>query len=124
MPALLIPSYFPDNMLSIATFRKMALSFEGTTEAPHFDLTSFRVNKKIFATLHIQKQRATVKLSVKDQDLFCLYDKTVMYPVPNKWGGHGWTHINLKTIKKEMCADALAAAYHDATMQKISRRDK
>lgn len=98
--------------VSISEFRKMALSFPDANEEPHFEKTSFRVNKKIFATLNVKENRATIKLSEVDQDLFCVYDKNVMYPVPNKWGKQGWTHINLNTIPKEMCKDALSAAYH------------
>ena len=41
-----------------------------------------------------------------------------MYPVPNKWGKQGWTHINLKTIPEEMCLDALAAAYSEVAPKK------
>lgn len=107
-------------MVSIETFRKIALSFPATTEAAHFDITSFRVNKKIFATLNIKEGRATLKLSAQDQDLFCLYDKNVMYPVPGKWGNHGWTHISLKGIKKAMCTDAIATAYCTVAPEKLS----
>ena len=98
-------------MVSIKTFRQIALSLEGANEEPHFEKTSFRVKKKIFATLNEKENRATIKLSLTEQDLFCVYDKNVMYPVPNKWGKQGWTHINLKTIPKEMCEDALKTAY-------------
>lgn len=98
-------------MVTINTFRKLALAFPEVTEEPHFEKTSFRTKKKIFATLNEKENRATIKLSLVEQDLFCIYDKNVMYPVPNKWGKHGWTHINLKTIPKEMCADALKTAY-------------
>jgi predicted DNA-binding protein (MmcQ/YjbR family) len=98
-------------MISIKTFRQIALSFEGATEEPHFEKTSFRVKKKIFATLNEKENRATIKLSLEEQDLFCVYDKDVMFPVPNKWGKQGWTHINLKTIPREMCEDALRTAY-------------
>jgi hypothetical protein len=69
------------------------------------------VKKKIFATLNEKENRATIKLSLAEQDLFCMYDRDVMYPVPNKWGEQGWTHINLNTIAKEMCGDALKTAY-------------
>jgi predicted DNA-binding protein (MmcQ/YjbR family) len=98
-------------MIGIKTFRQIALSFEGATEEPHFEKTSFRVKKKIFATLNEKEDRATIKLSLEEQDLFCVYDKDVMFPVPNKWGKQGWTHINLKTIPREMCEDALRTAY-------------
>lgn len=45
-------------MVSIETFRKLALSFENAIEEPHFEKTSFRVNKKIFATFDEKNNRA------------------------------------------------------------------
>ena len=36
--------------MTLAQIRKYALSLAGTTEEPHFDRTSFRVNGKIFVT--------------------------------------------------------------------------
>lgn len=98
-------------MVSAIQFKQLALSLPAVTEQPHFDKTSFRIKKKIFATLNEKEHRATIKLNETEQDLFCLYDKDVMYPVPNKWGKQGWTHINLKTIPKEMCREALQAAF-------------
>jgi hypothetical protein len=106
-------------MISIPTFKKIILSFSNVTEEPHFEKTSFRVNKKILATLNIKENRATLKLSLTDQDLFCIYDNNVMYPVPNKWGKQGWTHINLKTIPKQMCKEAINAAYLGVTKTKL-----
>jgi predicted DNA-binding protein (MmcQ/YjbR family) len=55
--------------------RQIALSFPKTTEQPHFEKTSFRVNKKIFATLNVKHNRITIKLSLKDQDLYALWQK-------------------------------------------------
>jgi predicted DNA-binding protein (MmcQ/YjbR family) len=43
--------------------RELALAFDEVEEKPHFDKTSFRVNKKIFATLNEKDNRATLKLS-------------------------------------------------------------
>jgi predicted DNA-binding protein (MmcQ/YjbR family) len=53
-------------MVDIETFRQLALSFPGTVELPHFDKASFRVNKKIFATLDIENKRACVMLTEID----------------------------------------------------------
>jgi hypothetical protein len=40
-------------MASLLEFKALAISFpEVSVEAPHFDKTSFRVKKKIFATLN------------------------------------------------------------------------
>jgi hypothetical protein len=38
-------------MVKLADARKIALSLPETTEEPHFDISSFRVRKKIFATV-------------------------------------------------------------------------
>ena len=99
-------------MLSIKKFRQIALSFPGTEEQPHFEKISFRVKKKIFATLDEQQQKATLKFSPVDQSVFCLADKTAIYPVPNKWGKQGWTVIDLTKVNKTMLEDALSTAYN------------
>ena len=98
-------------MKAIDKFRQIALSFEETDEAPHHEVRSFRVKKKIFATLNEKEHRATVKLNAIDQSAFCTFDTDVVYPVPNAWGKYGWTNINLKLIKKETLLDLLTCAY-------------
>lgn len=98
-------------MVDIKTFRQLAFKLPGVTEEPHFELRSFRVNKKIFATLDIQNNRACLMLSVVDQSVFSAYDKTIIYPVPNKWGTHGATFVDLKKVPKGMFKDALTTAY-------------
>jgi predicted DNA-binding protein (MmcQ/YjbR family) len=100
-------------MVSIETFRTMALALPAADEAPHFEKTSFSIHTKIFATLNVAENRCCVKLSPIDQSVFCLYDKTVIYPVPNKWGTQGWTLINLAKVKKAMLKDALTTAYNE-----------
>jgi predicted DNA-binding protein (MmcQ/YjbR family) len=117
------PGIKNNTMVSIDAFRTMALSFPGAEEAPHFEKTSFRINKKIFATLNVPENRICIKLSAIDQSVFCLYDKTVIYPVPNKWGSQGWTLVNLGKIKKIMLKDALTSAYNEvATKVKPSKK--
>ncbi len=71
-------------------FRKLALSFPGTAEHPHFNRIAFKVtNKRIFATLHKATGTVNFKFSKIDQSVFCTFDKTGIYPVPNKWGLQG-----------------------------------
>jgi hypothetical protein len=99
-------------MITVQTFRKLALAFDETEELLHFSKISFLVKKKTFATLNEKQQRATLKLSENDQSLFSLYgDKTAVFPVPNKWGKQGWTHFLLKNMEEEFLKDALLAAY-------------
>ncbi len=105
-------------MIDIETFRQLALSFPGTTEQPHFEKTSFRVNKKIFATLDIKNNRACLMLSEIDQSVFSTYDKSVIYPVPNKWGKRGATFVEIERVPKSMLRDALKQAYNKVGTKK------
>lgn len=98
------------------------MSFSGVTEEPHFEKISFRVKKKIFATYDAGTNLACVKLSAIDQASFCAYDKKVMFPVPNKWGQLGWTHIDLGLVKEEMLVDALTTAYEEVQKKPAKKK--
>jgi predicted DNA-binding protein (MmcQ/YjbR family) len=107
-------------MITTDVFRQIALSFPETTEEPHFEKTSFRVAKKIFATLDIKNKIACIKLSAIDQDVFSAFGKKIIYPVPNKWGKQGWTYINLNKIRKNMFVDALTTAFFQVAPKKTA----
>ncbi|OJX83253.1 MAG: hypothetical protein BGP01_08210 [Paludibacter sp. 47-17] len=109
-------------MVSIDTFRELALSFPEATEEPHFEKTSFRVKRKIFATYDEVKKRACIKLSEIDQDVFSSADKTNIFPVDNKWGKQGWTLIEMKKVRKELFVDALTTAYCEVAPQKLAAK--
>ncbi len=98
-------------MVSIEVFKSICQSFPKVEEMPHFHKTSFRIKKKIFATLDEKTQKATLKLSLQDQDLFGLIDQNMIYPVPNKWGKQGWTIFELKKGNEEILKELLSTAY-------------
>ena len=66
-------------MLTIKFAREFALSFEGTDEAPHMEVVSVRVKKKIFITLNEKMNRVCVRLNPVDQDVFCSFDASIIY---------------------------------------------
>ena len=107
-------------MVSIDIFRKLALSFPEATEEPHFEKTSFRVKKKIFATYDEVKKRACIKLSEIDQDVFSAFDKSIIFPVDNKWGKQGWTLVEMTTVGEELFVDALTTAYCAVAPKKLA----
>lgn len=113
-------AFILSNMVSIEALRQTALSFPEANEQPHFEKASFRVNKKIFATLDVKKQQACIKLSEAEQDVFCLFDDAVIFPVPNKWGKQGWTIINLESVPNQMLTEALTAAYCHVAPPKLA----
>src|SRR6478735_1359590 len=109
-------------MVNTETVRKLALAFEQAEEQPHFEKPSFRIKKKIFATLDIKNNRACLKLSLIDQSVFSAYDKSIIYPVPNAWGKQGWTFLELKKVRKDMFTDALTMAYCEVAPKKLAEQ--
>src|SRR5688572_21988907 len=111
-------------MVTTSKFRKMAMAIPNTIESPHFEKTSFRVMNKFLATLSEADSRACVKLSIADQSVFCLIDKEMIYPVPNKWGLQGWTNINLVKITVPLLRDLLNSAHAEVIKAKPSKKSQ
>ncbi|MEO6253064.1 MAG: MmcQ/YjbR family DNA-binding protein [Ferruginibacter sp.] len=107
-------------MVTVETFRQMALALPDAIELPHFDRASFRINKRIFATLHEQKKIAVLMFSPLEQSVFCAFDKNIIYPVPGGWGKQGATIFELGKIKKGMVKDALHVVYNEVLNKKKS----
>jgi len=109
-------------MISTQEVKKIALAFEEAAELPHFEVISFRVKKKIFATLNVKENRACLKLSLIDQDVFSKVSNGTIYPVPNAWGKYGWTLVDLKNVKKALFRDAITCAYCNVAPQKLAAK--
>lgn len=112
-------------MVDIATFRKLALAFEGATEEPHFEKTSFRYRKKIFAVYNAKDNIGVLKLSLTDQSVFCsCKGGVIFYPVPGAWGKKGFTIVQLAAVRKDMFADALGTAYAEVAKDNAKGKGK
>lgn len=112
-------------MVTIESFRQMALSLPGVIELPHFERTSFRVNlpgkqgvNKIIASMDEKKKIAVLMFSPLEQSVFCAFDKSIIYPVPGGWGRKGATIFELGKIKKAMMKDALQVVYNEVLNKK------
>ncbi len=108
-------------MLTLKTIQALALSFPDTDQHPHFDLISFRVNKKIFATLNMPVKRCTLKFNLEFQDIFTSLGKGKIYPVPNAWGKLGWTTVELRDMKKDFLRDALLISWRLTAPKKYEK---
>jgi len=109
-------------MVTVGTFRQMALSLPGAVELPHFDRASFRVNKRIFATLDEKNKIAVLMFSPLEQSVFCAFDKTIIYPVPGGWGKQGCTIFELSKVKKAMLKDALKVVYDEVVAKSKKKK--
>ncbi len=90
-------------MAKASDLRRIALSLEGTSEAPHFDRAAFKV-KRIYATLAADGKTANLKLDPDEQEFKCMLAPEVFAPVPNAWGKQGWTTVTLAEPRPPSCA--------------------
>jgi len=98
--------------MTIADFRRLALSLEGAEEGAHMGSPDFRVGGRIFATLAAQKQGyGNVMLTPEQQAQFVAEAPEIFIPVPGGWGRNGATHIRLAAANKDVMLGALEAAW-------------
>ena len=109
-------------MIAIEAARKLALSLPEVMEGSHMGTPDFRVNKKIFATIHVDKKLMMVKLTPHEQSVFCAFDKDTIFPVPGGWGLRGATFVNLKKVRKSMLLDALTTAWKTVASRKLTEK--
>jgi hypothetical protein len=106
-------------MITKDIFSRMALSFNGTEQTPHFDRIGFKVvGRRMFATYLEKDNTANIFLTPEEQKLFCEISVQHIYPVPNKWGGKGATTFDLKQVPEEVVMEALRSAYDEAVRGK------
>jgi predicted DNA-binding protein (MmcQ/YjbR family) len=98
-------------MSTVNTFIRLCLSLEEVSQDKHFDKIAFKFKKKIFATLNSVENRSTLKFLPEEQSMLCKVNPEAIYPVPNKWGTHGWTHVMYEQITEEVLYELLKTAY-------------
>ncbi|TCU11885.1 MmcQ/YjbR family DNA-binding protein [Rhizobium sullae] len=101
--------------------RRIALSLEGTIEAPHFDRMAFRV-ATIYVTLAADGRTANFNFTPDEQQFKCMMLADAFSPVPNAWGRRGWTTADLSQLGEEDLENALRMAWTHAQRRKPVRR--
>ena len=111
--------------MTVDAFRRLALSFEGATEAQHMGHPDFRVNWKIFVTLaYPNRQFGMVKLTAEQQAELVHDAPEVFTPVPGGWGLKGATRVYLRAATKAVLLPALEAAWRNAISQASKPRKR
>ena len=100
-------------MSTSADFRRIALSLEGTSEAPHFDRQAFKV-RITYATLAADGRTANLKFRPDEQEMKCLIAPEAFIQIPNAWGKQGWTTATLSKLKAAELKHALEMAWRHA----------
>jgi hypothetical protein len=112
-------------MAAAKDFRKIALSLDGASEAPHFERTAFRA-RRIFATLAPDGRSANIRFPLEEQEIRCEAQPEAYRPIPNKWGAAGWTHAELSALTVDDLKSALTSAwrYQNAPKKSLAKRSR
>ena len=98
--------------MTVADFRRIALSFAGAEESAHMGAPDFRVAGRIFATLASRSLGfGNLLLSPEQQAEFLEEWPEVFLPVAGGWGRSGATHIRLAAVSEDLLTDALQTAW-------------
>jgi hypothetical protein len=101
--------------------RRLALSLEGTTEAPHFERATFKA-ARIYVTLAADGRTANFKFTPDEQEFKCMMAPEAFAPVPNAWGKQGWTTANLSKLSLPELKSALETAWAHGVAKKSKRK--
>ena len=111
-------------MIDLETVREKCLSLREVTEQDHFGKPSYRVRKKIFATLWLEEKRIVLKLSTADQLELCERNPTIFYPVKGGWGKQGATNVELNEVSLKLLENALTKSWCEVAPEKLVKQFK
>jgi hypothetical protein len=98
--------------MTVADFRRIALSLPGAEESSHMGSADFRVGGRIFATLASEKQGyGNLMLTPEQQADFVAEQPDVFSPIPGGWGKNGATHLRLARANEDLLTGALRTAW-------------
>ena len=98
--------------MTVADFRRIALSLEGAEEGSHMGAADFRVDGRIFATLAAQdKGYGNLMLTPEIQAQFVAEASEVFIPIAGGWGKNGATHVLLAAANEDLLTGALQTAW-------------
>jgi hypothetical protein len=108
-------------MATAKDLRRIALSLPGTSEAPHFDCSAFKV-ARIYATLAANGVIANLKFTPDEQALKCTTAPHAFARVPNAWGDQEWTTATLVALGSAELRQALEMAWQHGKPRGAKRR--
>lgn len=90
-------------------FRRLVLGLLDVVEGAHMGHPDFRVNGRIFSSLH--DAGANVKLTPEEQARLMADAPRAFTPASGAWGRHGWTFIDLRVVDAEILGEAATIAW-------------
>jgi hypothetical protein len=105
-------------------FRRIALGMKDAIESAHMGHPDFRVNNRIFATLHHDHAWGMVNLTPEQQQRFIRASPKAFVPEPGAWGRQGCTAVRLDAVDEETLGEALTLAWQNTAAKSVKRGSK
>lgn len=105
-------------------FRRIALGMKDAVESSHMDHPDFRVQGRIFATLHADLKWGMVKLTPEQQERFVADAGDAFVPEKGAWGLQGCTAVRLDAVDEEVLGEAMTLAWRNASEKGPARSRK
>jgi YjbR len=105
-------------------FRRIALGMKGAVESAHMDHPDFRVDNRIFATLHADNEWGMVILTPEQQQRFMQEAPKVFVPESGAWGRQGCTAVRLDVVDEELLGEAMTLAWRNRVEKSAAGRAK
>ena len=103
-------------------FRRIALGLHDACEGAHMGHPDFRVNGRIFATLHGDLQYGMVKLTPEQQQRFVEEGPGAFAPEKGAWGLQGCTAVQLAAVDEDTLGEALTLAWRNRAAKRAPAR--
>ena len=104
-------------------FRHLVLELQGAIERAHMGHPDFRVNGRIFASLHSQDRFGMVILTPDEQRIVMRNDPGMFEPSSGAWGRQGCTNVRLADAEEGPVRAALILAW-ERISQKPPRKPR
>jgi hypothetical protein len=94
-------------------FRRIALALSNAVEGAHMGHPDFRVQNRIFATIHTDPSHGMVKLTPEQQQAFVREFPKVFAPESGAWGRGGSTRVIFSEADQELVGEVMTLAWQN-----------
>jgi len=105
-------------------FRRIALALSNAVEGAHMGHPDFRVQNRIFATIHTDPSHGMVKLTPEQQQAFVREFPKVFAPESGAWGRGGSTRVIFSEADEELVGEVMTLAWQNVSDEQAATRAK
>jgi hypothetical protein len=105
-------------------FRRIALALSDVIESAHMGHPDFRVQNRIFATIHPDPRHGMVKLTLEQQQAFVRDFPNIFAPENGAWGRAGCTRVTFSSANEEIVGEVITLAWQNVKTDHAARGPK